>query len=309
MLLFRSSRQPCAKPVPCFCARRKIIPLEVGSLFGGFIPSSGHSSRICKILKSEMHRQARLYRQVLSTQLKASTEPSSLGLTLRKFLRFADQKTECLWQCQLRELRGRCSGTGPTPGNTVHSPENLDLPEHIHNVLALGPKFAVESSKRPEEMLSMVRQISKFVAEEDVSRVISEGVGAISRSRQALPKVSLRRVANYLRDNSICVLPADKEGGFCVLSEGNFHAKAGLAISAVFNRQDTVSLSKVKAKAKKLCRECNLDKVLRNIASSKRDHLEVFFSAKTHKPDVPLRVIVSEKDTCRSLSHCFCRPS
>lgn len=127
-------------------------------------------------------------------------------------------------------------------------------------------------------MMSMVRQISKLAAEEDVSRVISEGVGAVSRSRQKLPKFSLKRVANYLRDNSICVLPADKEGGFCVLSEGNISARAGQAISAVFRRQYTVSLSKVKPNAKKLRTEYILAKMLKNIASSKRDHLDVFLA-------------------------------
>lgn len=55
--------------------------------------------------------------------------------------------------------------------------------------------------------------------------------------------------------------------------------------------------SQLKVQAKKLCLKLNLERLASSIESSKRLFLEVFFSAKTHKAGVPLRVIVSEQDT------------
>lgn len=107
----------------------------------------------------------------------------------------------------------------------------------------------------------------------------------------------MKRVASSLVDSSLCVIPADKEGGFAVLPAEDFNAKALEAISATFNCHREVSLAKVKAVAKRMCNRLNLQKLTKAFENSKQDHLQVFFSAKTHKPGVPLRVIVSEIDT------------
>ncbi|XP_049529011.1 uncharacterized protein LOC125947773 [Dermacentor silvarum] len=280
-----------------FCVRRKIVPHEIGTLFSGFIPSSGHSARVCKILKSELHRQARLHRQLLMTQLRMETESSSLEWTLRSFSHLIARRTECEWQAQLRLLRSRLPKKGPLHHNPVHTTEQVNLPGNIHDALALGPKFAVETKRRPEELLTLVRQVSKFAPEEAVPRIVSEGVDVVTRSKGVRPKISVKRVAEYLSANSLCVVPADKEGGFCVLSSGAFCAKASEAVASVFKRHDEVSLSKVKTSAIKLCKKFNLDKLRKNIVNGKREHLLVLFSAKTHKINVPLRVIVSETDS------------
>ncbi|CAN7978232.1 unnamed protein product, partial [Ixodes persulcatus] len=56
-------------------------------------------------------------------------------------------------------------------------------------------------------------------------------------------------------------------------------------------------LQKVKSEAKKLCRRLNLDQLVKRIHAGKQLSLELFFTAKTHKVDCPLRVIVSEAGT------------
>lgn len=48
---------------------------------------------------------------------------------------------------------------------------------------------------------------------------------------------------------------------------------------------------------KKLCARFSLEKLTRSIEGSNLGDLQVFFSAKTHKYDCPLRVIVSEKQS------------
>ncbi|XP_077564343.1 uncharacterized protein LOC144179781 [Haemaphysalis longicornis] len=56
-------------------------------------------------------------------------------------------------------------------------------------------------------------------------------------------------------------------------------------------------ISKLECQAKKLCKKLNLVKVIDGISKSKKDFLDLFFSAKTHKPEKPFRVIVSERST------------
>ncbi|XP_075543809.1 uncharacterized protein LOC142578296 [Dermacentor variabilis] len=88
-----------------------------------------------------------------------------------------------------------------------------------------------------------------------------------------------------------------EEGGFAVLPLGDFNAKATVAIDSVFKRDDSVSLANVKLKAKKLCKSLSLDKLAKVIEKTKKLSLDIFFSAKTHKNDCPLRVIVTEAAT------------
>ena len=59
--------------------------------------------------------------------------------------------------------------------------------------------------------------------------------------------------------------------------------------------------SKVKAAAAKLCEEAGLEKLASSVRSAKGLNLSMFFSAKTHKPEIPFRVIVSEQGTWQRL--------
>lgn len=76
------------------------------------------------------------------------------------------------------------------------------------------------TKRRPKELFTFAGQESKYATEDVASRLISEGVDVIARFKGARPKLSIKCVADYLTDNSLCVLPADKEGGFCVLPTG-----------------------------------------------------------------------------------------
>lgn len=73
-----------------------------------------------------------------------------------------------------------------------------------------------------------------------------------------------------------------------------YKAKACEALKSVFNSCDTVSLRELKKKLKRLCDGFHLPGLVKRISASKNDASEVFYSAKTHKPGCPLRVIVSE---------------
>lgn len=107
----------------------------------------------------------------------------------------------------------------------------------------------------------------------------------------------IRRVVSFLRERQLSVLPADKEGGFVVLTEGEFGGKALEAITSVFNLRQDVSLNKLKGEGKRLCNRLNLTRLAKSVENSRRGCLQIMFSVKTHKQDWPLRVIVSEHGT------------
>lgn len=79
-----------------------------------------------------------------------------------------------------------------------------------------------------------------------------------------------------------------------MLPSSEYKSRARAALDAVFNKQDNVSLTKVKKEALKICRNLNLESLSQSLDNRKNLCLNVFFSAKTHKVDYPFRAIVSE---------------
>lgn len=81
------------------------------------------------------------------------------------------------------------------------------------------------------------------------------------------------------------------------MSHDSFRVTALSAIESVFQRINDISLAKIKSEAKKLCLSIELKKLSSDINRNQLLSLELFFSAKIHKTECPLRVIVSERGT------------
>ncbi|XP_075539153.1 uncharacterized protein LOC142573775 [Dermacentor variabilis] len=64
-----------------------------------------------------------------------------------------------------------------------------------------------------------------------------------------------------------------------------------------FSGGDSSGSQKVKKTAIDLLEKFGLERLASGVKHSKGLHLEIFFSAKTHKPEVPFRAIISEKGT------------
>ncbi|KAH8041611.1 hypothetical protein HPB51_017056 [Rhipicephalus microplus] len=103
-----------------------------------------------------------------------------------------------------------------------------------------------------------------------------------------------------LRAADLKLLQADKEGGFVLAPTTVYKEKADAAVTENFQVAN-VKPSKVKATASKLCEEAGLQKLASSVRAARGVNLSVFFSAKTHKPEVPFRVIVSEQGTWQRL--------
>lgn len=288
-----------------FCIRSNILPPVIRALFGGFPPSHNHGTRLCKILRSEWRRQARFYRDCLHSSIFSDDNLGRARQRWREFSRLLDQSAEACWTNVLGGLR-RLVPRKKDAGNSyrIHCDGDIDLPEDVSSTLKLGPKFAVQPKRDAAELLTCVREVAKRVPEDDSVSCVAHGVNVVAKCGRQRSDVRLQRVATSLKDLGLCVLPADKEGGFAVLRHESFRAKANEAVLAVFKSDRKVSLKKVKCRAKQLCEQLNLMKTVKQIESSDNVSLEMFFSAKTHKMGCPFRVIVSEAGTWQRCVAC-----
>lgn len=143
-----------------------------------------------------------------------------------------------------------------------------------------------------------MRQVGQRVPEKQRECVVGDGVDCLQRtvSEQPGKKKPLRKVVSHLKENNLAVLQADKEGGFVVMPAATFDRKATEAVKKNFKQADFLP-KKQKRLAVKLLKSMSLDSLRKIVESKVTSHLEIFFTGKTHKPDCPLRAILSEKDT------------
>ncbi|KAH7983710.1 hypothetical protein HPB52_013801 [Rhipicephalus sanguineus] len=142
----------------------------------------GHGNRMCKILKAEWSRQARLYRIHLEVQLLSSMGEHGNKQVHKEFNRLASQATEFLWQSALLQLRAhhRPKKKG-VPGNRIFTEGDVMLPEEVSKCLAQGPKFAVQPQTTASERLSLVRKVSSLAPASEMDRCVSSGVDVLLR--------------------------------------------------------------------------------------------------------------------------------
>ncbi|KAH7948462.1 hypothetical protein HPB52_022952 [Rhipicephalus sanguineus] len=114
-------------------------------------------------------------------------------------------------------------------------------------VLSLGPKFAVEPRKTAPELLSMTRCIGKAAPETEDVRCVSECVVVLCRRKPGANQQPVRQVEQFSRDSSLSVLPADKEGGFVVLTEGMRYDVGSAFSKGRRANQDAVVVSRLRA--------------------------------------------------------------
>lgn len=95
---------------------------------------------------------------------------------------------------------------------------------------------------------------------------------------------------------------------FVVLPSSHFKLKATEAIDKNFRESD-LKPRKAKALALSLLNRLNLERLEKEVRSSPQGVLRVFFTAKTHKPDHPLRAIVTEEGSWQKVVSSFLKKS
>ncbi|XP_042150670.1 uncharacterized protein LOC121838462, partial [Ixodes scapularis] len=205
------------------------------------------------------------------------------------------QATEFLWN-QVRLTLPPKKKSHPREGNVVVLGD-IPVPEPHQNILKKGPKFCFEPTLKRVDKLVLPRFLSRNVPEEDKPRCITECVDVLLKS-EGSPKRSrsLDPTINFLSSNNLNVMLSDKEGCFVVIPNGSFSEKAHLAIQKNF-REVSERPAEIKRRTIKFLTQLNLEKVASAAKKGENLTLMVFFSAKTHKPGIPFRTIVSERNT------------
>ncbi|KAM7299708.1 uncharacterized protein ISCGN_020274 [Ixodes scapularis] len=151
-----------------FHVRHRQLPPKI--LFGGFKPSPGYGVRMCKVLCSEWHRQARFYRECLFLMLQGTTSNGHGGGRWREGRELADATAEFHWRRMLSELRAWTPKEAAPSRSTVHTLGQVSLPESFRRVLDRGPKFAVKPKKSRAELLILVWDVARKVPEAEAER-------------------------------------------------------------------------------------------------------------------------------------------
>lgn len=111
-------------------------------------------------------------------------------------------------------------------------------------------------------------------------------------SKKSLRKLLFKKVVTFLKDSGLRTMQADKKDGFVVMRSGMFDEKATKAVKKHFMQVDVCS-----AKQKEVALMPLREALSKSFKKTEVNHMEVFLTGTTHKPECPIRVIVSVKGT------------
>ncbi|KAH8021300.1 hypothetical protein HPB51_014871 [Rhipicephalus microplus] len=96
----------CRARALAYCIRVGQLPLDVQAAFGTLAPSVGHGRRVCRILRSETLRQARILRDFLYVQVDRGPGDRSARVKKRhEWTKLIDHAVESRWKQELLLLR------------------------------------------------------------------------------------------------------------------------------------------------------------------------------------------------------------
>lgn len=145
--------------------------------------------------------------------------------------------------------------------------------------------------------MALAREVSRQVPEAENVHCIKESVLAIRKGvEKAGCRQNLRGLVHWFVDNDLRVVVSDKEGCFVALPNELFNKKAMDAVEKNFKLVNEKA-SKIKKRALALLEQLNLERLYSGVKSAKGLELQIFFTAKTHKAEVPFRAIVTERNS------------
>lgn len=135
------------------------------------------------------------------------------------------------------------------------------------------------------------------VPEKDLPRFIAEAVdiSPVLKVCGASPQ-PVRECVEFAVSNRLHEMTSDEEGCFVIIPDRTFSVKTFDAARKNF-WPIGVKPSKVRERAISLLKTHSLDIFAGSAKQGKGLTLDLFFTAKTHEPDVPFRAIVSERSS------------
>lgn len=170
------------------------------------------------------------------------------------------------------------------------------LPKDVSDILRMDSKYAVQPELSPPELLALNRNIARRAPADEEETCIQEGAASLLKKvHTSKRRPNLRAVSEFLDSNQLHLLVAEKEGGFVVASKEEYASRAEQAM-----RQNFIEVSSdpkaLKKQATSICKNLDLQGLLKGFKDCSPLSLRVFFAAKTHKPESPFRAIISERE-------------
>ncbi|KAH7936808.1 hypothetical protein HPB49_004956 [Dermacentor silvarum] len=167
-----------------FCIRKGLPPREITAIFGSVFPSWGHIKRMCKILRSELGRQVRLFNDLLRCMCYTKFPSWVATKKLKDYRKVVSIAIETTWNsmlsCLLRSMNKATSMKSRTERLNVIGDTNI--PDDIANLLNKGPKYGLEPQVPAQEFLAWNRQVAKKAPQEQRERCLLDGVDSLHRA-------------------------------------------------------------------------------------------------------------------------------
>ncbi|KAG0444188.1 hypothetical protein HPB47_014068 [Ixodes persulcatus] len=249
----------CNARVASWYTSASLCPPELQAIFGWMVPATGHSRRMCRILRSEWWQQVRFLRDCL--RIACSRQPQQPGTNHRfqDWSRTSIQLTEFLWNQVRPNLPSKKKQR--VKEGTVLVLGDRPVAEQHRQILKLGPKFCFEPALKRVDKLALSRLVSRQVPEEDKPRCVAGCVDVLLRSEGAPTRSrSLEPVIDFLATSGLRALVSDKEGFFVIMPEDMFAEKATCAVQKNF-KAVLEKPAKVKERAVELLERLDLKQV------------------------------------------------
>ncbi|KAG0425935.1 hypothetical protein HPB47_026928 [Ixodes persulcatus] len=173
----------CKARVASWYTSASLCPPELQAIFGWMAPATGHSRRMCRILRSEWWQQVRFFRDCL--RIACSRQPQQPGTNHRfqDWSRTSIQLTEFLWNQVRPNLPSKKKQR--VKEGTVLVLGDRPVAEQHRQILKLGPKFCFEPALKRVDKLALSRLVSRQVPEEDKPRVGESLAAQVGRLEDA----------------------------------------------------------------------------------------------------------------------------
>ena len=202
--------------------------------------------------------------------------------------------------------RNRKSSSKPVPRNWVVNLSSKSLTQPQQSVLAKGLNFAVAPKKIPTpKIVASVEDALRRtnLPKDTVDKARSQVIGALNKAKKTTTNLypeETKALSQLQKDTSLMILPADKGRATVVMDKESYDNKVTSMLSdtATYKplpKDPTPSLQrKMNSILLDLHRSGHLSKSRYNKLRSSAGHIPLLYALpKIHKPEVPLRPIVS----------------
>ncbi|KAM7305952.1 uncharacterized protein ISCGN_015848 [Ixodes scapularis] len=279
-----------------YSIRKKVPHGSIKQIMGFHSSNWQANHRVMQIARDEISNELRVMQQLLPSVMCGHLGPNYDRHAAFRFLQeSASTLLSDSWNHFLRHLRnGGDVSTKAQPEPPINL-SGVTLSPATESLLAHGPKFAPPVNSSRDDELASVYEIAAKIPEDSRQDFVGAGTRGVcfhGGSRRA--KNASTPVIKELQAGELSLLQADKTGQFVILNKQQMQEKSDEALKKNFIGLKTRPSGSLRSRVKAMCDSSNLPSLKSAVLAPAKQYLSIFFSAKTHKPGVPFRSIVSE---------------